>query len=166
MIFSETGSDTHSHTKTLVTQTKVLFTMVVTQILQLQLSSVSNSLNTLNQHLNVLSSFSTFTMHVLFWNNDCPWQSPTTNSRLPRTLCATKSDGRNSLDRVFITEPLHFGYLFAFAVVMSYMYCNNIQAQFEWELFVRQTTYTKCEISSSHGGEYDVQSYLLGYTAV
>jgi hypothetical protein len=23
-----------------------------------------------------------------------------------------------------------------------------------------------CEISSSHGGEYDVQSYLLGYTAV
>jgi hypothetical protein len=24
----------------------------------------------------------------------------------------------------------------------------------------------KCEISSSHGGEYDVQSCLLGYTAV
>jgi hypothetical protein len=23
-----------------------------------------------------------------------------------------------------------------------------------------------CEISSSHGGEYDVQSCLLGYTAV
>jgi hypothetical protein len=23
-----------------------------------------------------------------------------------------------------------------------------------------------CEISSSHGGEYDVQSFLLGYTAV
>jgi hypothetical protein len=23
-----------------------------------------------------------------------------------------------------------------------------------------------CEISSSHGGEYDVQSSLLGYTAV
>jgi hypothetical protein len=26
--------------------------------------------------------------------------------------------------------------------------------------------YLKCEISSSHGGEYDVQSCLLGYTAV
>jgi hypothetical protein len=24
----------------------------------------------------------------------------------------------------------------------------------------------QCEISSSHGGEYDVQSCLLGYTAV
>jgi hypothetical protein len=26
--------------------------------------------------------------------------------------------------------------------------------------------FTLCEISSSHGGEYDVQSCLLGYTAV
>jgi hypothetical protein len=26
--------------------------------------------------------------------------------------------------------------------------------------------YGICEISSSHGGEYDVQSCLLGYTAV
>jgi hypothetical protein len=27
-------------------------------------------------------------------------------------------------------------------------------------------TILTCEISSSHGGEYDVQSCLLGYTAV
>jgi hypothetical protein len=29
-----------------------------------------------------------------------------------------------------------------------------------------QATDYLCEISSSHGGEYDVQSRLLGYTAV
>jgi hypothetical protein len=28
------------------------------------------------------------------------------------------------------------------------------------------TSIELCEISSSHGGEYDVQSCLLGYTAV
>jgi hypothetical protein len=30
----------------------------------------------------------------------------------------------------------------------------------------RQKFYMHCDISSSHGGEYDVQSCLLGYTAV
>jgi hypothetical protein len=29
-----------------------------------------------------------------------------------------------------------------------------------------QRVVNSCEISSSHGGEYDVQSCLLGYTAV
>jgi hypothetical protein len=29
-----------------------------------------------------------------------------------------------------------------------------------------ETDYLFCEVSSSHGGEYDVQSCLLGYTAV
>jgi hypothetical protein len=29
-----------------------------------------------------------------------------------------------------------------------------------------QTVVSQCEISSSQGGEYDVQSCLLGYTAV
>jgi hypothetical protein len=31
---------------------------------------------------------------------------------------------------------------------------------------VLPNTNMTCEISSSHGGEYDVQSCLLGYTAV
>jgi hypothetical protein len=32
---------------------------------------------------------------------------------------------------------------------------------------IKENTLLKlCEISSSHGGEYDVQSCLLGYTAV
>jgi hypothetical protein len=30
----------------------------------------------------------------------------------------------------------------------------------------RLVNFILCEISSSHGGEYDVQSCLLGYTAV
>jgi hypothetical protein len=30
----------------------------------------------------------------------------------------------------------------------------------------REKTRIICEISSSHGGEYDVQNCLLGYTAV
>jgi hypothetical protein len=33
------------------------------------------------------------------------------------------------------------------------------------QIFWENLTYL-CEISSSHGGEYDVQSCLLGYTAV
>jgi hypothetical protein len=33
-------------------------------------------------------------------------------------------------------------------------------------LFKRHNVSMICEISSSHGGEYDVQSCLLGYTAV
>jgi hypothetical protein len=31
---------------------------------------------------------------------------------------------------------------------------------------VMDNIFMVCEISSSHGGEYDVQSCLLGYTAV
>jgi hypothetical protein len=31
---------------------------------------------------------------------------------------------------------------------------------------VKLATYLPCEISSSHGGEYDVQNCLLGCTAV
>jgi hypothetical protein len=38
---------------------------------------------------------------------------------------------------------------------------RNISKRF-WKELVRLL----CEISSSHGGEYDVQSCLLGYTAV
>jgi hypothetical protein len=38
----------------------------------------------------------------------------------------------------------------------------------EWRssAFLHKTHLLLCEISSSHGGEYDVQSCLLGYTAV
>jgi hypothetical protein len=36
-----------------------------------------------------------------------------------------------------------------------------------WHAWERTEKCTRfCEISSSHGGEYDVQSCLLGYTAM
>jgi hypothetical protein len=76
-------------------------------------------------------------------NSNCPWQSPTTSSRLQRTFCTTKSSGRKLLDRVFITHYLHFGYPLAVAVGMTYtqkfwdIYFNNVQAQFQLVFFVR-----------------------------
>jgi hypothetical protein len=42
----------------------------------------------------------------------------------------------------------------------------NISESDRNSLLLRFKTSSICEISSSHGGEYDVQSCLLGYTAV
>jgi hypothetical protein len=36
----------------------------------------------------------------------------------------------------------------------------------KWFVTAFHNPVQKCEISSSHGGEYDVQNSLLGYTAV
>jgi hypothetical protein len=36
----------------------------------------------------------------------------------------------------------------------------------EWRKMHNEELHNLCEISSSHGGEYDVQSCLLGYTAM
>jgi hypothetical protein len=53
---------------------------------------------------------------------------------------------------VFITEQIHFGYQFAIAIGMGYMqklwdiYFNNIQAQFQWVLFVRAQNTQKINI--------------------
>jgi hypothetical protein len=45
-------------------------------------------------------------------------------------------------------------------------YYHSVQSLLSSRLLSRNVKVKICEISSSHGGEYDVQSCLLGYTAV
>jgi hypothetical protein len=45
-------------------------------------------------------------------------------------------------------------------------YCEAVKVKTGAMVETRSTHGFVCEISSSHGGEYDVQSCLLGYTAV
>jgi hypothetical protein len=98
-----------------------------------------------------------------------PEMFPTTedNGTLTTSPCLNKSTRlKAQLDCVLakVWSPLLFvmGYLLCWLQLVQSDQCVSILAE-EINSVKKSTGY---EVSSSHGGEYDVQSCLLGYTAV